>query len=140
MGEVESRFRAKCEQIGDVPCYRKGRSPGNQQRRFHGTKMKCRFSGTPCTDRRCRMCQILRSGFNIEFLSEGSGNDGWFGSGHYTTSKSSTAFGYAKGKMALLLVGVAAGIPDIVTSHTTFHAGHASALEARNSHVEVASQ
>jgi hypothetical protein len=48
---------------GSIPVYGRGKSPGNQQRRFHGTGMMCTFSGRPCGDKDCHACSIMASGF-----------------------------------------------------------------------------
>jgi len=75
-----------------------GKSPGNVQRRFHGTRMKCVFNGTFCKDKDCSACRILESGFDMSHLGKWSGNNGDYGGGIYFTSLSSTAKGYGLAK------------------------------------------
>merc|ERR1712156_903271 len=33
-------------------------------RRYHGTAMRCRFAGSPCSDPKCSACRILQNGFD----------------------------------------------------------------------------
>ncbi|CAE8617412.1 unnamed protein product, partial [Polarella glacialis] len=103
---VENRYWKRCRAIGDVKAYGHGANPGNQQRRPHGTGQKCKFSGQPCTDKGCRACSIIREGFDLTHLGEGTGNQGYYGPGHYTTSQWATAKSYGN---VLILANVAAG-------------------------------
>mmetsp|Transcript_7387 Transcript_7387/g.22545 ORF Transcript_7387/g.22545 Transcript_7387/m.22545 type:complete len:251 (+) Transcript_7387:2-754(+) len=114
---VKDRFHAKCRAIGHVRTFGCGKNPGNQQRRFHGTFLRCKFSGTPCSNPACSACCIIRDGFDIRNLGRGSGNSGWFGPGHYSTSMPSTAVGYGTGN-ALLVVHVAVGKAEKTSSRT----------------------
>mmetsp|Transcript_52900 Transcript_52900/g.97880 ORF Transcript_52900/g.97880 Transcript_52900/m.97880 type:complete len:407 (-) Transcript_52900:202-1422(-) len=76
--------------------------PGNCQRRFHGTRMKCNFNGTPCKDPKCSACMIMTNG-KLQLQKNGThtGKRGSYGDGLYFTSASHTAKGY----------GLADGVP-----------------------------
>eukprot|EP00005_Dracoamoeba_jomungandri_P009850 CAMPEP_0174275268 /NCGR_PEP_ID=MMETSP0439-20130205/59730_1 /TAXON_ID=0 /ORGANISM="Stereomyxa ramosa, Strain Chinc5" /LENGTH=646 /DNA_ID=CAMNT_0015367353 /DNA_START=988 /DNA_END=2928 /DNA_ORIENTATION=- len=74
--------------------------PGNEQRRFHGTKRVCELGevGTVpqfCDNDGCYLCKICTGGFE---LSGAGKNFGWlrFGKGIYLTSTSSKSDDYAK--------------------------------------------
>eukprot|EP00927_Polykrikos_kofoidii_P023939 TRINITY_DN21875_c0_g1_i1.p1 TRINITY_DN21875_c0_g1~~TRINITY_DN21875_c0_g1_i1.p1 ORF type:complete len:520 (-),score=74.53 TRINITY_DN21875_c0_g1_i1:78-1571(-) len=88
------------EQIGSVSVSEKhpqcnGENPGNEMRRFHGTRLVCDFQGEPCNDPGCSVCRIIQGGrFSLSCIGEGSKNMGHFGSGLYFTSFSNTAKGY----------------------------------------------
>lgn len=118
--QVFEDYQQMRKNIGTVPCWGSGSNPGNVQRRFHGTKMLCsgQFSGTPCSQGStgCHACGILSAGFLISRLGTGSGNTGYFGPGHYSTSLPSTAVGYGN---VMFLVAVVAGTADIVVNRTT---------------------
>lgn len=86
-------FEAKCKAIGNVKVFGCGDSPGNVQRRFHGTRITCNFRGT-CSDSDCGVCGIVKNGFSLLKLGSWSGNKGHYGGGLYFTSMSSTAKGY----------------------------------------------
>lgn len=112
-------YQRKCSAIGNVPLKDKNfsRSPGNQNRRFHGTKMACSFvNGTPCASSGCSACSIIREGFKIKHLSKNTGNRGFFGPGHYTSSTSSTAKGYGN---CVIVANVAVGLAEIVQNNTS---------------------
>ena len=70
----------------------KGKSAGNENRRWHGTRRRCNIGDkgfiTPCTDYKCSLCSILKTSFDIKFFK---GATGWgrFGVGIYTSSTSS---------------------------------------------------
>lgn len=82
------KYNAYCQNIGDVKIFGKGQNPGNQQRRFHRTKMTCQFSGKPCRDKKCSICRIIETGFLLKF----AGNLGsTYGAGIYSSSQSSYA-------------------------------------------------
>jgi len=116
--QVVARFRQRCNDIGHVRLHGCGENPGNQQRRFHGTFLKCSFKGKPCSSSACSACCIIKSGFDISKLGSGSGNTGWFGPGHYSTSLPSTAVGYGTHN-CLMVVRVAAGLAEKTSSKTT---------------------
>lgn len=109
-----------CEKIGDVKAYHKGKNPGNQQRRFHRTTMTCAdsFDGTPCSNPKCRGCNIMKTGFLKKFLNP---KPTWanYGVGFYSSPSSSygvamggkSAAKFANG--AVFVCKVAVGVPDI---------------------------
>mmetsp|Transcript_48747 Transcript_48747/g.145653 ORF Transcript_48747/g.145653 Transcript_48747/m.145653 type:complete len:325 (-) Transcript_48747:57-1031(-) len=96
--ELQEEFEDCCNGIGHVPVFGFGQNPGNVQRRFHGTRLKCSFQGTCCQDPGCSVCRIIEDGFDISKLGGWSGNKGHFGGGIYFTSMSSTAKGYGLDK------------------------------------------
>lgn len=129
--EITNNFTNKTKEFGNGPVFGHGTNPGNVQRRFHGTRVKCKFQGTLCKDTECSICRICDVGFDMGKLGKWSGNTGHYGGGFYFTSMSSTAKGYglAKGYSfndgnwmkpeagnALLLVNVACGKVEDVTS------------------------
>ena len=69
-----------------------GRSPGNENRRWHGTRRRCNIGDTGitnfCADQRCALCNIIRSSFNLRYFGRATGW-GRFGAGIYTSSTSS---------------------------------------------------
>jgi len=92
---LELRFTEECHKVGDCPKFGHGKNPGNVQRRFHGTRLKCSLKGGfCCQDKECSTCGIIQNGFDIKKVGSWSGNDGLYGKGIYFTSASSTAKGY----------------------------------------------
>lgn len=76
-----------------------GKSRGNENRRWHGTKRKCRL-GDPgytsfCAEAGCALCCIIKSSFDIKFFKAATGW-GRFGHGIYTSSTSSKSNDYSK--------------------------------------------
>eukprot|EP00698_Gefionella_okellyi_P022645 TRINITY_DN752_c0_g1_i1.p1 TRINITY_DN752_c0_g1~~TRINITY_DN752_c0_g1_i1.p1 ORF type:complete len:683 (+),score=104.00 TRINITY_DN752_c0_g1_i1:44-2050(+) len=73
--------------------------PGNEQRRFHGTGIKCQLgmpgNNTLCSRTDCAVCGISRTNFR---LSKAFAKTGWgrFGRGLYFTSTSSKSHDYNK--------------------------------------------
>ena len=69
-----------------------GKSRGNENRRWHGTRRKCNIGDKGitrlCADSRCSLCCIIKTSFDIKFVR---GATGWgrFGAGIYTSSTSS---------------------------------------------------
>eukprot|EP00971_Amphidinium_carterae_P083860 1659634-Amphidinium_carterae.1 len=105
-----------CATIGNVKVHGCGQNPGNTQRRFHATTLKCNFSGATCTDRTCLVCCIINEGFKLELNTRAG-----FGKGLYSTSRSSTAWAYVKqksvqGKQAMFMVSVACGTADMANN------------------------
>lgn len=122
--QLFDRFRQMCDKIGEVPSYGVGSSPGNRQRRFHGTTMKClpsfKASGNLCNDPGCPACQIIKTNFRLDKLSTGSGNSGHYGAGLYSTSMPATAEGYGqRGLNVVLVVNVAVGSCELTSSTTS---------------------
>jgi len=109
-----------CTSIGDVPLKGAGRNPGNQQRRFHATKMTCRasYSGTTCSNRGCSACNIIRSGFMVSKAGASAGS--LYGRGIYCSSTSSKAMAYGN---VMFVVGVACGVADISGSSGALPSG-----------------
>eukprot|EP00930_Biecheleria_cincta_P053131 TRINITY_DN3848_c0_g3_i2.p1 TRINITY_DN3848_c0_g3~~TRINITY_DN3848_c0_g3_i2.p1 ORF type:complete len:499 (+),score=39.23 TRINITY_DN3848_c0_g3_i2:41-1537(+) len=94
---LRSKFLTRCKHIGHVGTFGSGTTPGNVQRRFHGTKMKCTFSGSPCSDASCGVCGIIKNGFLMKYAIKGNNPSSlFFGRGLYSTSASSSALRYAK--------------------------------------------
>lgn len=91
---LDNDFNTTIKSIGNVPTFGNGTNPGNVQRRFHGTRLKCAFNGVCCGDTECSACSIVTSGFDMSRLGKWSGNKGHYGGGIYFTSMSSTAKGY----------------------------------------------
>ncbi|KAL1740193.1 hypothetical protein HDZ31DRAFT_5374, partial [Schizophyllum fasciatum] len=75
-----------------------GRSAGNENRRWHGTKRDCslgeRGQMQPCVSPTCSTCCIIRNSFDLRFFK---GRTGWgrFGRGIYTSATSSKADDYS---------------------------------------------
>ncbi|KAG5642901.1 hypothetical protein DXG03_001908 [Asterophora parasitica] len=75
-----------------------GRTPGNENRRWHGTRRECNIGDkgrtTLCTSTNCPMCCIIRTSYD---LSKFGSKTGWgrFGKGIYTSSTSSKSDDYA---------------------------------------------
>jgi len=97
---LHDSFQDARDRIGDVAVFGYGQNPGNVQRRFHGTRIKCAFDGTCCSDDECSACRIIEDGFDMSKLGEWSGNKGHYGGGIYFTSMASTAKGYGLDKDA----------------------------------------
>ncbi|KIO16996.1 hypothetical protein M407DRAFT_33358 [Tulasnella calospora MUT 4182] len=67
----------------------RGKAPGNENRRWHGTERKCNIGDspenlTPCNSSQCFVCCILRMSYDVKLSTTG-----WFGKGIYTTATSS---------------------------------------------------
>jgi len=85
---------------------------GNTCRRFHGTHLLCNLgtsSTDPCTNPKCRVCSILRSGFLIK---KSGANFGWlrYGNGLYFSATSSKAYDYGN-QRAIFVCNVVVGRP-----------------------------
>ena len=69
-----------------------GKSPGNENRRWHGTTRKCNFGDQGvevfCSDPSCSLCCVIKSSFDLRFFAQNT-NWGRFGVGIYTSSASS---------------------------------------------------
>eukprot|EP01012_Entosiphon_sulcatum_P010814 TRINITY_DN16434_c0_g1_i2.p1 TRINITY_DN16434_c0_g1~~TRINITY_DN16434_c0_g1_i2.p1 ORF type:complete len:428 (+),score=56.12 TRINITY_DN16434_c0_g1_i2:39-1286(+) len=123
-----ANFERYCQELirqNVVPFGQHG-GPGNEQRRFHGTRYACSFglnSLTPCSNPACSVCRIMTEGFQIRFVG-GHTDAGWYGQGHYFSSKSSIAIKYAdvnqgNGIRAVFLCRVLVGNGYKVTSVQT---------------------
>ena len=82
--------RDKIERKGNFVAV--GRSPGNENRRWHGTQRKCNIGDKGvtnfCTDSGCSLCCILKTSFDIRFVGRVT-DRGIYGAGIYTSSTSS---------------------------------------------------
>jgi len=111
--QQRSKFEAKRQEIVSkrpgLQNHGKHAGPGNCQRRFHGTRLKCNFQGTPCHDTECSACMIIKAGrFDKRRNGAYTGKAGSYGDGVYFTSASHTAKGY----------GLAKGVPHPKDSHS----------------------
>ncbi|KAF7312710.1 PARP catalytic domain-containing protein [Mycena indigotica] len=75
-----------------------GRSPGNENRRWHGTKRECNVGDKGqaqlCQSTKCSLCCIIKSSFDISLWGTKTGW-GRFGKGIYTSSTSSKSNDYS---------------------------------------------
>jgi len=97
---LENAFRDERTRIGNIKLFGSGSNPGNVQRRFHGTALKCGFQGSLCSNPACSTCSIIQNGFDMNRRQKWSGMPGVYGDGIYFTSMSSTAKGYGIDKSA----------------------------------------
>ncbi|KAI4518447.1 ADP-ribosylation [Schizophyllum commune Loenen D] len=97
--DVVSRYEAyqqTVEAYGDFTAV--GRSPGNENRRWHGTRRECwigeKDQTRPCNSSTCSLCCIIRKSFDLRHFK---GRTGWgrFGRGIYTSSTSSKSDDYS---------------------------------------------
>jgi len=76
-----------------------GKSRGNENRRWHGTRRKCNLGDighhTFCADMECALCCIIQLSFDLKFFKAATGW-GRFGRGIYTSSTSSKSNDYSK--------------------------------------------
>ncbi|CAG7848332.1 SubName: Full=Uncharacterized protein {ECO:0000313/EMBL:CCA74101.1} [Serendipita indica DSM 11827] len=108
-------YRDRVEREGNFIA--RGRTPGNENRRFHGTTRAC-LLGDPgntqlCSITTCGLCGIIRTSFDLKFYK---GKTGWgrFGCGLYTSATSSKSDSYTTNKVpsqykAMLLNKVVVG-------------------------------
>lgn len=82
------QFSAFQHSVRSVPKRFQYAGAGNTLRRYHGTAMRCRFAGSPCSDPKCSVCRILHNGFDP---SQQGRNGGGHGPGLFFTSQSNTA-------------------------------------------------
>ncbi|KAF7336996.1 PARP catalytic domain-containing protein [Mycena venus] len=75
-----------------------GRSPGNENRRWHGTRRECNLGDKGhtqfCASTKCSLCCIIKSSFDISLWGTKTGW-GRFGKGIYTSSTSSKSNDYS---------------------------------------------
>ncbi|KAJ7197935.1 hypothetical protein GGX14DRAFT_552383 [Mycena pura] len=73
-----------------------GRSPGNEHRRWHGTRRVCNLGDNGrtqfCASTKCSLCCIIKSSFDLNI----EGRMGMFGKGIYTSSTSSKSDDYSQ--------------------------------------------
>ncbi|KAG6331006.1 hypothetical protein ID866_8086, partial [Astraeus odoratus] len=75
-----------------------GRSPGNENRRWHGTKRQCLLGDngntTLCSSSSCSLCGIIRNSYSLKLCRQPALLCS-FGAGIYTSSTSSKSNGYS---------------------------------------------
>ncbi|KAF9037691.1 hypothetical protein BJ165DRAFT_1558638 [Panaeolus papilionaceus] len=90
-------YRAAVEARGQFVS--SGRSAGNENRRWHGTKRSCNLGDKGhtqfCSSTSCSLCSIMRSSFDITLWGKKTGW-GRFGKGIYTSSTSSKSNDYSQ--------------------------------------------
>jgi len=83
-------YRTQVESRGNFVA--QGRSAGNENRRWHGTRRVCNLGDKGCTQfcssSSCSLCSIIRNSFDITLWGKKTGW-GRFGKGIYTSSTSS---------------------------------------------------
>lgn len=76
-----------------------GRSPGNENRRWHGTTRECTLGDKGrtqfCSSSTCSLCCIVRSSYDLSLFGKKTGW-GRFGKGIYTSSTSSKSNDYSR--------------------------------------------
>ncbi|KAJ6545000.1 hypothetical protein DFH09DRAFT_658310 [Mycena vulgaris] len=131
-------YQAKVESSGNFVA--SGRSAGNENRRWHGTRRECSLGDKGqtqfCGSTTCPLCCIVRSSFDISLWGTKTGW-GRFGKGIYTSSTSSKSNDYSHNdctsslKAILLnrvIVGKGCKLTHDSTSLTAPPAGYDSVL------------
>ncbi|KAJ6512675.1 hypothetical protein C8R45DRAFT_1087818 [Mycena sanguinolenta] len=89
-------YQAKVENAGHFVA--SGRSPGNENRRWHGTRRECNLGDKGqtqfCASTTCPLCCIIKSSFDLSLWGTKTGW-GRFGKGIYTSSTSSKSNDYS---------------------------------------------
>lgn len=89
-------YRAQVEARGNFAAT--GRSPGNENRRWHGTTRECLLgdngNSTLCSSQTCSLCRILHTSYSLSLFGKKTGW-GRFGAGIYTSSTSSKSNDYS---------------------------------------------
>ncbi|KAI6125098.1 ADP-ribosylation [Pisolithus croceorrhizus] len=89
-------YRAQVEARGNFAAA--GRSPGNENRRWHGTTRECLLgdngNSTLCSSQSCSLCRILHTSYSLSLFGKKTGW-GRFGAGIYTSSTSSKSNDYS---------------------------------------------
>ena len=84
---------------------------GNEQFCYHGTTRKCQLgengNNQLCTDSTCPTCNILKTSFNVAFARASGG----FGAGIYSSTASSKASAYTRGRGVMFVTKVVVGKP-----------------------------
>ncbi|RIA97887.1 hypothetical protein C1645_751053 [Glomus cerebriforme] len=83
---------------------RRTMSAGNEQRRFHGTKMSCQIGlqrSKVCDDNQCSVCAIIKEGYKLKYVGTGTISAAFqrFGSGIYFSGTSSKSDDYNEGSL-----------------------------------------
>ncbi|KAJ7222937.1 hypothetical protein C8J57DRAFT_242270 [Mycena rebaudengoi] len=131
-------YQAGVESAGNFLA--SGRSAGNENRRWHGTRRECNLGDKSqtqfCASATCSLCCIIKSSFDIGLWGKKTGW-GRFGKGIYTTSTSSKSNDYSQNdctsslKAILLnkvIVGKGCKLTHDNTSLTTPPSGYDSVL------------
>ncbi|CAB4408715.1 unnamed protein product [Rhizophagus irregularis] len=79
-------------------------SAGNEQRRFHGTKLRCQIGferSKVCDDKQCSVCAIIKEGYKLRYVGTGTISAAFqrFGSGIYFSGTSSKSDDYNEGSL-----------------------------------------
>ncbi|KII92751.1 hypothetical protein PLICRDRAFT_172803 [Plicaturopsis crispa FD-325 SS-3] len=95
-----SAYRAAAETRGHFVA--SGRSAGNENRRWHGTRRECTLGDNGqmtqfCSSPTCSLCCIIKTSFDLSLFGKKTGW-GRFGKGIYTSSTSSKSNDYAQNK------------------------------------------
>jgi len=89
-------YRASVEARGKFAAA--GRSPGNENRRWHGTTRECLLgengNAALCSSTSCSLCGIIRTSYSLNLVGKKTGW-GRFGAGVYTSSTSSKSNDYS---------------------------------------------
>ncbi|TFK27463.1 ADP-ribosylation [Coprinopsis marcescibilis] len=89
-------YKASVEAKGQFGA--QGRSPGNENRRWHGTRRACNLGDKGhlqfCSTQTCSLCSIIRNSYDISLWGKKTGW-GRFGKGIYTSSTSSKSNDYS---------------------------------------------
>ncbi|KIM80422.1 hypothetical protein PILCRDRAFT_73161 [Piloderma croceum F 1598] len=118
-------YRAAVEARGNFVS--SGRSAGNENRRWHGTRRECKLGDKGntkfCTSPTCSLCCIIKTSFDLSLFGKKTGW-GRFGRGLYTSSTSSKSNDYSSNKSsspykAILLNKVVVGKGYKVTENNT---------------------
>ncbi|THV01271.1 hypothetical protein K435DRAFT_827817 [Dendrothele bispora CBS 962.96] len=117
-------YRASVEARGQFVSA--GRHPGNENRRWHGTRRECNLGDKGhtqfCSSQTCSLCCIVRTSFDLSSFGKGTGW-GRFGRGIYTSSTSSKSNDYSRNEgcksplKAILLNKVVVGKGHKLTSN-----------------------
>lgn len=116
--------------------------PGNEQRRFHGTRQSCSLglnnNSTLCNGSNCSVCSIIKTGWLISKAGSATGTK--FGKGAYFTSCSTKSHDYNQGSeqglgknvrsmfIAKVVVGKGYVIPSASYSNTAPPSGYDSII------------
>ncbi|KAI0695392.1 hypothetical protein BC835DRAFT_1414906 [Cytidiella melzeri] len=80
-----------------------GRSAGNENRRWHGTRRECKLGDKGhtsfCASNNCSLCCVMRTSFDVSLWGKKTGwgrNPSRFGAGIYTSSTSSKSNDYSQ--------------------------------------------
>lgn len=120
-------YQSKVESEGNFKA--QGKSPGNECRRWHGTKRGCNVGDNPaaptlCGQTTCAMCSILTSSFQVVKTNTSGRTFNRFGKGIYTSSTSSKAYDYSTNALAspysmIMLTNVIVGQGHKLTQDST---------------------